>query len=319
MNLLSIASGWNVSSLTSGRTLRPPLATLCERPSSVSDRVDLNFPRGGRHGHGQAHPPTGHAPALAPTPIPAGQYYDVTGDTSARQKYYGDTSRFDSMSPSQLYDDLSGLVQKTHKSLDYDPEQYLYPTVDRHEDGNIYCIYSGEGPKEANAPSGEHPLADGQFNCEHVVPQSWFGKKKSPRGDLHHLYAAQKECNSLRGNAEFNDQVGQGEQMQLCGVLDQGHNQFNPKAGHGEAARSVLYFLLCYPGQIGDRKGEYTAEDIPMLLKWSNENPPTEYEKHRNQYIEKLQGNRNPLVDFPQLVNKVDFTKGLGQIRSGRG
>jgi len=317
MNLLSIASGWNVSSLAGGRTLRPPVATLCERPStSVADRVDLNFQRGGKHNHAPARPTS--APALAPATKPSGQYYDVSGDSAARQKYYGDSSRFDSMSPSQLYSELSSLVQNTHKTLDYDPEQYLYPSVDRHEDGNLYCIYSGEGPKEANAPVGEHPLKEGSYNCEHVVPQSWFGKKKSPRGDLHHLYASQKECNSLRGNAEFNDQVEQGQQMQLCGVLDQGDNQFNPKAGKGETARSVLYFLLCYPGQIGDRKGEYDANDIPMLLKWSNENPPTEYEKHRNQYIEKLQGNRNPLVDFPQLVNKVDFTKGLGQIRSSR-
>ncbi|MBS2040695.1 endonuclease [bacterium] len=309
MSLLAIGSAWNMASGLGQRLARPQTAALCKSPVlDHHDRVDLQFRK----------PHSAPKPAPAPAPAPSGKYYDAAGDGLARQKYYGDSSRFDSMSPTELYNELSGLVQKTHKSLDYDPEQYLYPTVDRREDGQLYCIYSGEGPKESSAPAGQHPLAEGQFNCEHVVPQSWFGKKKTPKGDLHHLYAAQTECNSLRGNAEYDAQVGEGEQMLLCGILDQHKNLFNPKAGHGEIARSVLYFLLCYPGMIGDRRGEYSAEDIPMLLKWSNENPPTEYERHRNQYIEKLQGNRNPLVDFPELVNKVDFTKGLGQIRAGR-
>ncbi len=29
------------------------------------------------------------------------------------------------------------------------------------------------------------------FNCEHVVPQSWFAKREPMRGDLHHLFACE--------------------------------------------------------------------------------------------------------------------------------
>ena len=32
-------------------------------------------------------------------------------------------------------------------------------------------------------------FSDNLFNCEHVVPQSWFDKKEPMRGDLHHLFA----------------------------------------------------------------------------------------------------------------------------------
>lgn len=307
MNLMSVGSAWNIAPGLKNHFARPAAEALCKNPT---DHVDLDFRRGG---HAKpANPPS------APAPAPAGKYYDVTGDTRAREKYYGDSSRFNSMSPAQLYDELSSLVQKTHKTLDYDPDQYLYPEVDRHQDGQIYCIYSGEGPKESNQGPGQNPLKEGQFNCEHVVPQSWFSKKRGPRGDLHHLFAAQIDCNSLRGNAEYDDKVGDGQEMKLCGVLDQSDNLFEPKAGKAETARAVLYFMLCYPGMIGDRRGEYSKEDIPMLLEWATQSPPSEYEKHRNQYIEKLQGNRNPLVDFPELINKIDFTKGLGQIRAGR-
>jgi len=37
------------------------------------------------------------------------------------------------------------------------------------------------------------------FNCEHVVPQSWFAKRKPVRGDLHHVFACEPGCNSFRG------------------------------------------------------------------------------------------------------------------------
>ncbi|MBN9413831.1 MAG: endonuclease [Candidatus Eremiobacteraeota bacterium] len=313
MNLLSVGSAWNIAPGLKNHFARPAAEALCKHPHSdgVADRVDFDLRRGGH-----SKPPS--APAPAPTPIPAEKYYDAKGDAAARQKYYGDSSRFDSMSPSELYSELSSLVQKTHKALDYDPAQYLYPEVDRHQDGQIYCIYSGGGLQRAGEGLGDQPLKEGQYNCEHVVPQSWFSKKRAPRGDLHHLFAAQIDCNSLRGNAEYDDKVDEGQEMKLCGVLDQHQNLFEPKAGKAETARAVLYFMLCYPGMIGDRRGEYTAEDIPMLVEWANEHPPTQYEQHRNQYIEKLQGNRNPLIDFPELINKVDFTKGLGQIREGR-
>ena len=46
------------------------------------------------------------------------------------------------------------------------------------------------------------------FNCEHVVPQSWFAEEEPMRGDLHHLFACESRCNSFRSNtpyAEFAD------------------------------------------------------------------------------------------------------------------
>ena len=38
------------------------------------------------------------------------------------------------------------------------------------------------------------------YNCEHVVPQSWFNRREPMRGDLHHLFACETRCNSFRGN-----------------------------------------------------------------------------------------------------------------------
>ena len=245
------------------------------------------------------------------------KYFDVNADKNAVAAYYGDIQKLESESPTELYSSLHDLVTNTHKPLPYGPEKYLYHEVDRHPDGNIYCLYSGGGPMfDGDHSSNIAPIKNGNYNCEHVVPQSWFHKESTPRGDLHHLYAAQVDCNSHRGNALYAELKGHdsGDYHWDDGIVDQSKNLFEPTAGKGEAARAVLYFLLRYPDKIGDEKNEYTVKDIPMLKEWAEKEPPTEYEKHRNDTIQGLQGNRNPLIDFPELVEKVDFTQGLGAL-----
>ncbi|MCE0446644.1 endonuclease [Streptomyces tricolor] len=37
------------------------------------------------------------------------------------------------------------------------------------------------------------------------MPQSWFAKREPMRGDLHHLFACEPECNSFRGNIPYTD------------------------------------------------------------------------------------------------------------------
>jgi len=47
---------------------------------------------------------------------------------------------------------------------------------------------------------------------------------------------------------------------------------------------------------------------LELLLKWHEKYPVSIYEKHRNQSIQGVQGNRNPLIDFPTHVRKIDFS-----------
>lgn len=67
----------------------------------------------------------------------------------------------------------------------------------------------------------------------------------------------------------------------------------------------MLYFLLRYPNAI---KPKYEkALDIPLLLRWHEKYKVTEYEKHRNKAIFEIQGNRNPFIDFPELMSNIAF------------
>jgi endonuclease I len=149
------------------------------------------------------------------------------------------------------------------------------------------------------------------YNCEHVVPQSWFDKKEPMRGDLHHLFACETNCNSFRGNTPYFDFTDFGEAVRTdCGKKV--GNKFEPGGGKGAVARATLYFLLRYPGQVNATAGEYTPDRLPVLLGWHAAEPPSEYERHRNQAIFEKQGNRNPLIDHPDWAARIDFRAGLG-------
>lgn len=83
-------------------------------------------------------------------------------------------------------------------------------------------------------------------------------------------------------------------------------------AAPGAVARATLYFLLRYPGKIDDTEKELTRDRLQYLLGWHENHPVSDYEKHRNMAIFEKQGNRNPLIDFPELAEKIDFTLGFG-------
>ena len=68
-----------------------------------------------------------------------------------------------------------------------------------------------------------------------------------------------------------------------------------------------MYFLLRYPGEIGDEARELHADRLPMLLAWSVEDPVEDYERHRNMAVAELQGNRNPLMHHPDWASRIDF------------
>lgn len=241
-------------------------------------------------------------------------YYDEEGDAADRDAYYSSVKdSFDTADGEQLYHDLNRLVSN-HRSLGYkQARRHLYGEVDRRPDGGLYYLYSGEGPKnesEVKEPA-DHNL--GNYNCEHVVPQSWFSKHSVPKSDLHHLFTEQVQCNGSRGNYPLEETVG-GESLPQCGIVQHhGERTFEPNAGKGEVARATLYFITRYPGKVGDSARETQVEDIQQLLKWHKEYPVSDYERHRNDTIEDVQGNRNPFIDFPDLAEKVDFSVGMGR------
>lgn len=267
------------------------------------------------------------------------KYYDATGDATARTKYYKGTAL--GANKAANFRRLRDLLNATHKSKPaYAPARLVYPWVDLHPNRKLKSIYSGKSfsaealirsdfeiarrrahfEASLSAASGmqtaeltaELDLIEKSmpYNCEHVVPQSWFAKKEPMRGDIHHLFACESGCNSFRGNTPYSE-FGPDEALrEACGRRE--GKRFEPDSGKAAVARAVLYFLLRYPGEINAVAEEYTADRIAILLQWHRSAAPSEYEKHRNAAIFDLQGNRNPLIDHPAWAAKIDFVQGLG-------
>jgi endonuclease G, mitochondrial len=273
-------------------------------------------------------------------------YYDADADQQACQQYYQSIDAA-TLSPAQLYDTLHALLADTHtRVFTYNEarQQHLYPCVDLQPDLRLRSIYTGEsydpaellrhdleltrtvenqirdrlgalGPMDERT-FGEHVDAleaalSVAYNAEHAVPQSWFGQRLPMRSDLHHLFTCESTCNSFRGNTPFFDFQDYARVVrQGCGRREQ--DRFEPSCGRGAVARATLYFLLRYPGEINRTAREYTDDRVAQLLVWHDQDPVTVWEKHRNATIFEAQGDRNPLVDYPEWARLVDFARGLG-------
>lgn len=265
-------------------------------------------------------------------------YYSKTQDDAARKAYYPDLS---GLTGKQLYTALSKLLHDSHTTtLSYKKARltHLYPWIDRRENRSreLRGIYSNKVfdalevirqevtmerrresafaahvRQESLGPPDEAFLEELEaahpFNCEHVVPQSWFNKRKQPKTDLHHLFTCEWGCNSFRGNHAYFDFKTEAYRED-CGERENG--KFEPKHGKGAVARATLYFLLRYPGDIADSGKEMPNERLKTLIEWANSDKIDLWELHRNAEIFKVQGNRNPLIDFPDLVEKIDFKMG---------
>lgn len=241
-------------------------------------------------------------------------YYDAQKDKINLEDYYSTLDLEKEDIPEQIHT----LVVRTHnRQLDYSPHQYVYPWVDLQENLKLKSLYSGKGMDPLKAidqdlkllqsiqESGYSSIERVIFNTEHVIPQSWFEERQPMRGDLHHLFACEPACNSMRSNFPYFDFETYAPDFEAesirngCGMAEQ--EKFEPEYGKGIAARAVFYFAVRYKKVIKIEE----KMDMQILLRWHAEYPVTVYEKHRNAAIQELQGNRNPFIDFPEHAKKM--------------
>lgn len=169
---------------------------------------------------------------------------------------------------------------------------------------DVYC----EQSYRSNAPGPSGGAAG--INTEHTWPQSHFTRRYSTemqKSDLHHLFPTDSELNSARGNYPFGI-VDKDLRPLKCKTsrygLEKNSNQvvFEPPPSHrGNIARALFYFAVRYELKIG-------AVEETHLREWNKMDPVDPQEQDRNNQIFKLQGNRNPFIDMPELADRIsDF------------
>ncbi|WP_240939121.1 endonuclease [Mycoplasma phocoeninasale] len=227
-------------------------------------------------------------------------------------------------------------IQEAHRNENHEYSDlfntYKDAFVDKYyeNDGTVLDIY-GENIKESDPFVFKH----GEFrdkgkkegegmNREHLVPQSWWGSENLMRIDAHHVWPTDKKVNELHGNLPYGTVtnahytskngtlVGVSEEdgKDVCEVID----EFK-----GDVARAYLYFALTYRDKdlaqnknaqrfFEQKNGVYSikANFLGTMLKWAYKDNISQFDLDRNNAIYKHQTNRNPFIDYPELI-KVYF------------
>lgn len=191
---------------------------------------------------------------------------------------------------------------------------FKYSDADPDVSGNIIWFYTGTSFKfNGSFTSGT--------NREHVWPKNAgkaFPEKTYAGSDAHHLRPANSSLNSSRGNNNFGEVattnaniVKENSKTAYKYLCYQANSVFYPgETFRGATARILMYVQTRWGDTYNLKfvlgKGESkTIGDIEDLLKWHYMEPPTELEKIRNDYIETIQGNRNPFIDHPEFATKI--------------
>ena len=163
-----------------------------------------------------------------------------------------------------------------------------------------------------------------EFDIEHMLPKSWWGGTVNKAYcDLFHLVPGDYSANRSKSNHApgipsdstfWNGSfaTGNGEQYGLPKV-------FCPADEYkGDFARAYFYIATCYgdsltwvgtgePGiaMTNDSWQEFRPWLRDLLLSWHRMDPVSEKEKVRAIEVNKIQGNRNPFIDFPELLEYI--------------
>lgn len=195
-----------------------------------------------------------------------------------------------------------------------------YYDTDRLPDNQVVDRYSNEKRyftgKNGNAVAG--------MNKEHGIAQSWWGGGTTGIGsDLHHVMPSDIEANSRKSN------FGMGvvtSQTWTNGSIKVGRGQAGNNGTvqlwepadewKGDFARTYFYIVTAYENKsLVQQEGANTMQTTTypklqpwayqLYLKWARQDPVSDLERKRNEAVYKIQGNRNPFIDYPSLAEFI--------------
>ncbi|MBZ0200903.1 MAG: endonuclease [Ignavibacteriaceae bacterium] len=222
-------------------------------------------------------------------------------------------------------DDLKSRIRSPYTKVSYD--QYdetniAHFAAQPNGTGGHYvtCVYSGY---QYNY-SGTFTWA--VMSREHTWCQSWMPTSSSSSNeysDQYHLFPThQNGANGVRSNHPLGvvANVISSFYDSKYGTNTNGEVVFEPRNQHkGDAARAILYMALRYDDVSGNNWDfnwlnnvrlpslSEAPQSLELLLQWAQADPPDAWEITRNNYIQSIQGNRNPFVDHPEYLHFINF------------
>jgi endonuclease I len=217
---------------------------------------------------------------------------------------------------------LSQIITSGHISNIYSNLWTHFQTTDKRPDGKVWDMYSDCTFTFGSSQCGNYKEICDCYNREHSFPASWFNNNTfSPMyADLFHLYPTDGKVNNHRGNYPFGETYN-GKQYSISKVgpctFPEGYSDtvFEPADEYkGDFARTYFYVATRYENQItqwkcpmlaGNNTIVFTEWSVNLLLKWHRQDPVSEKETNRNNAVYNIQKNRNPFIDYPELVELI--------------
>lgn len=192
------------------------------------------------------------------------------------------------------------------------------PFTDMHPNGIVWDMYSNCVRYYPNK------LGDSgcSLNIEHCLPKSWWGGANNEAyKDLFNLNPSDQRANSQKsnyppGHVKKGDKFDNGSfKMDKATSSGYGYMCFEPESQYrGDFARTYFFMATAYeylewnayPQFICDTNYLMFSDSIQkVLLDWHRADPVSDKEVCRADQISSIQHNRNPFIDYPELVEYI--------------
>lgn len=188
-------------------------------------------------------------------------------------------------------------------------------TTDRTADNQVIDRYSND-----TRYFGSKGSSVGGMNIEHSFPKSWWGGSENQAyKDLYNLMPSEQKINSAKSNYPMGE-VSKATTDNGCtkvGTGSKGYKLWEPAdKWKGDFARAYMYMATTYQDFTWKgtqalqilQKGDYPTLQpwaYKLYISWAKTDAPDETETSRNEAVSRIQGNRNPFVDFPNLMEYI--------------
>ena len=221
---------------------------------------------------------------------------------------------------------LEGIIY-SHTELTYAYMWTAFQSTDKGDDGYYIDMYSNcKYNENSDHTSGASYVGQG-INREHSFPKSWYNSETPTYTDLFMLIPTDAYVNQQRSNYPYGvcangETYTNGDYTMKGKIGTSTYNGYTSKVFEpddeykGDFARIYFYIVTCYnsnvsgwsSGQLDYSTNGYKAFStwsIQMLMEWHRADPVSEKELNRQEAVYKLQGNRNPYVDHPELAEYI--------------
>lgn len=205
--------------------------------------------------------------------------------------------------------------------------------TDRRSNGTIWDMYSPYRHYFTHNNRSASGMA-----IEHSFPKSWWGGTDNDAyKDLYHLNPSEHRANTAK--SDYAPGIPDSIVTFDNGIFRTGYGKGHPSFRvwepadeyKGDFARAYFYIVTCYEDlhwidtikttatgnpSLAGTSGAYFAMDntrwqafqpwlMDILLQWHRNDPVSEKEIRRQDAISSIQHNRNPYIDYPELVEYI--------------